>query len=446
MDVPENQLCMDDYMTETGGYSLDQPKEENDLFYNDYFKKSNFLISAKYKSTLLENKLLMLGLVNIKKTEDGNLVSEMKASYLREIMQKGKKNGSFYDQLYETSLHMASRMFVIQDENGFDIFHLTPRAKYVKGTGLFTIYWEKELEKYLYHVQKNFTSLSVHIFMSFESVFTFRLYEIIRSKMYVPEYASKNKRVEDVNYSIPMGLAELKLDMGAVDSSEAKVQQILIPKKKNGGNPDYEKAVSVAKSKTYERWQQFKEQCLEKAIREINEKTDIHVTYDTIKSGRGGKVTEIVFYASMKDKNEVFVEPQKLTEVDKADILDQIADIIDEPLKIKDFAKIAEASDYNIDKVKKAYEVLKASPTDVGNVVGFMITAIRDNYEKPVAKKRSLKARRTDFSNFNQRGEKMTEERRKKYASYFEREMLGCSMTEEEEREYEELKKEYNVV
>lgn len=32
-------------------------------FHDDYFRKSNFLISAKYRSTLLENKILTLGLV-----------------------------------------------------------------------------------------------------------------------------------------------------------------------------------------------------------------------------------------------------------------------------------------------------------------------------------------------------------------------------------------------
>lgn len=361
---------------------------------NDYFQKSNFLISAKYRSTLLENKLLMLGLANIKKNDQGELVTEMRASYLRQMIQDGKKNGSFYDQLYDTSLRMTSRQFVIQDENGFDIFHLTPRAKYEKGNGIFTIYWEKGLEQYLYMVKKNYTNLSIGTFMKFKSVFSFRLYEILKSKMYVPKYYDKDVAVNDF-FKIEMSIAELKLDMGAVDASEPNVQRILTPKNYYGEQPDYEKAVSIAKSKNYEGWHQFKTCCLDKGIAEINEKTDIDVSYDTIRSGRGGKVTDVIFYVSKTDTPK---KQKELSEDEKMDFYYSVADIIDERLKLKDLSAIAEASGYDMKKIKRAYEYAKSSPTDKDNLVGYLIAAIKGGYGDKVKSKGIRKAPNHNFT------------------------------------------------
>ena len=365
-------------------------------FYNDFFRKSNFLISAKYHSSLLENKIMMLGLANVRKDDDGSLVSVMKASYLRELIQKGKKNGSFYDQLYNTSLRMTSRQFVIKNDKGFDIFHLTPRARYDKGSGTFVIYWEKGLEKYLYMVKSNYTQLSIETFMKLESNYSFRLYEILKSRMYVPAYADKEIPVEGF-YCHKMSLAELKLDMGAVDSSEAKVREVLVPKKGNNEQPDFEKAVSVAKTKTYERWQNFKTACLDVAVKEVNEKTDIEVEYETVKSGRGGKVTDIIFKMNKKNTPPKEV-PKELSEFDKAGFLDNISDLIEEPLKIKDLAAIAEAADYDKEKIEKAYRYMKSSPGDKENVVGYLIAAIKNNYGDNVKAKG-----KNSFHNFKER-------------------------------------------
>lgn len=416
-------------------------------FQDDYFKKSNFLITAKYKSTLMENKMFTLGLANVKKDSNGNLVSEMPAGYIRTMIQPGKKNGSFYDQLFETALSMTSRQFIIQDENGFDIFHLTPRAKYEKKVGVFKIFWERELENYLHQVQKNYTLLSLETFMKFDSVYSFRLYELLKSKMYIPKYADHSTVIEGY-YKHVMGLAELKLEMGVVDASEDKVQKILVSRLSGNSSPDYEKAVEAATNKTYDRWQKFKTAVLEVAIKEINEKTDIHVEYDTVKSGKGGKVTSIIFY--IRKKTEQTDKKEKvLTTEEKDTVLDEILDLIEEKISIKDCKAIAEAANYEIEKVKKVYQIAKNSPSNKDNLVGYLISGIKNNYEEPVYSKGAEKKKQNHFKNFDQRGDQMDPERKKRYDDLWERYLLGENLgrvflTPAEEEELFLLRKEIN--
>ena len=417
-------------------------------FQDDYIKKSNFLISAKYKSTLMENKLFTLGLANVKKDSSGNLVSEMPAGYIRSMIQPGKKNGSFYDQLFETSLSMTSRQFIIQDENGFDIFHLTPRAKYEKKVGVFKIFWERELEHYIHMVQKNYTLLSLETFMKFDSVYSFRLYELLKSKMYVPKYADHSTIVEGF-FKHMMSLAELKLEMGAVDASEDKVQKILVSKLSGNNTPDFEKAVEAAKNKTYEKWQKFKVSVLEIAIKEINEKTEIFVEYDTVKSGKGGKVTNIIFYIRKKSVQTATKE-RTLSVEEKDTILDEIMDLIEERISIKDCKAIAEAAKYDVEKVKRIYQIAKNSPSNKENLVGYLISGIKNNYEEPVSSKgTNTKRQNNNFSNFEQRGDSMDPKKKERYNFLWEKKLMEQNfgrklLTPEEEKEFTELKDDYN--
>lgn len=374
----------------------------------------------------------------------------MQASYIRSMIQPEKSNGSFYDQLLKVSINMTSRQFIIQDENGFDIFHLTPRAKYEKNKGIFKIYWEKELEQYINMIPaKNFTLLSLQMFMRLQSVYTYRLYEYLKSKMYIPKYADHNLVAVKGFYKSIINLSELKLILGAVDASETDVQKFLITKS-SASSPDYERAVEAAKSKNFAKWQKFKTQALEIAINEINEKTDIYVEYETIKGGRGGKVNDIIFYI----KKKVAPEPTKieqLSEQKKDEILDQMLNLIEEKVSIRDCKAIAAAAEYDFSVIEKHYRMAKKSGTKIENLVGYMIAAIKNKYEPPVQAKenQSSSKKKNNFKNFNQRGTNMDPEQKKRYFDLqsqiiMEETIKRIILTEEERIEYSILKEMYN--
>ena len=70
----------------------------------------------------------------------------------------------------------------------------------------------------------------------------------------------------------------------------------------------------------------------------------------------------------------------KLSEDEKDEFIDNLADYIEERLKVKDLRSIAEASQYDVETVKSAYELLKSQKNDVDNVVAWLIAAIQGKW------------------------------------------------------------------
>ena len=129
---------------------------------DDRYSKSNYLISAKYSSSLLENKITAISLAKIQKkeyTEDknGRIVCSMTANELRKLMNANA--GSFYSQLEPVAINMTSRTIGFSDpgKNGgvFDYISVVDRARYEDG--VFTIFYNSDVKDYLSDFKANFT-------------------------------------------------------------------------------------------------------------------------------------------------------------------------------------------------------------------------------------------------------------------------------------------------
>ena len=128
--------------------------------------------------------------------------------------------------------------------------------------------------------------------MSFDSKYSYRLYEILKSKA----FHSKNSSSTEEEFSLHYGISELKLAVGVVDTNADAVSKML---KKH--NPDFDKIVNeVSRDKNFNVWSDFKKRVIDVAVKEINEKSDLLVKYELIREGYGGKVTGIIFIFSKK--------------------------------------------------------------------------------------------------------------------------------------------------
>lgn len=132
------------------------------------------------------------------------------------------------------------------------------------------------------------------------------------------------------------------------------------------------------------------------AIKEINDKTDIRVRYDTVKGGKGGKVYEVKFYVTLLCIKNI-VEPDENEDlsniVDEDDAIDEIYRLLGNNIKsVRDARSIAKAAGNDLEKIRKAYRIYEAKK-DVSNIVGFMIAAIEKDFSEPIKKKNSF----TDF-------------------------------------------------
>lgn len=355
------------------------------------YKKSNFLISAKYKSSLLENKILAVSLTKVRKDENGQLISTVTASELKKYMKK--TNGSFYDQLYSCADNLTNRQIVMEDRenNKFMILNIVQTALY--DNGRFTIKYNSDLERYLYGLQQNFTKLSLPVMMSFKSVYSFRLYELLKSKAYYPR---DKKRAENL-FRITFSVSELKLDLGAVNSSYDRVQRVL-----KSSSPDYDKAVEAAREKTFARWGDFKDRVIDVAVKEINSLPEacMNVSYELGKSGRGGKVYEVAFIVRLMNTAAELVEPNvifkdvltaEMSVVEKIDSL-----LEDEDMRVKDIKAIAIAAGNDYSRVENAYTIYRKQKVKAANFTGWMIAAIQNGY------KESKKFSANTFNDFEQ--------------------------------------------
>lgn len=368
-------------------------------------KICNVILKAKYKTTLLEQKVLLMSLARISnykiEKETGALVSTLDVADIKKSI--GRKGNSLYDELEEVADNMTGRNIGFSDpeKKEFDYMALIIRATCENGK--FKIYYNPYLKNYILDITTNYTPLIEQITMSFKSLHSSLLYQVLKQKAYTPGEKIDKTSLEIRTYEFEYNLAELLLDLGLVNANAEEVKSVLNKSK----TPDFEKAVAVAKDKKYKSWYDFERYSLRTAVKEINEKTDIRVSYETIKRGKGGKVTAILFTVDViptirKDllKKEIDIEVE-ITDEEKDEYIDWLSDLIETPLKIKDLRSIAEEAGYEREKAEKAYDVLKSTP-QVDNVVGFMISAIRNKYESGQEHKGNKKNKNM-FNDFPQR-------------------------------------------
>lgn len=353
---------------------------------NNSLKVDNGVILAARKASLIEEKLLLLSIMNVKKNEKKELVSEIPAAIIRKRFDI--KGGSFYETLLRTALLMSSRQYVIQNEKGFKIYNILRNAEYIKDSSTFRVRWEDELEPNLLQVTSNYTCLSPELMFSWRSVYSFRLYSILkRFAFYGKEYCGTRSNIFCHEFS----LAELKFELGVISTKEDRVRAVLLTDS-CAVTPNYERAAEITEEKTYDEWRDFKRVVIDKAVNEINQKAnagecDLSITYEPIKAGSGGKVRGIRFTFSLINKPEgKKVEKSEnssvvndLSDDEKFQFYLDMRDIISEPLKVSELQVLAEDAGWDLSKISKAYKCAQNSPHD--NLVPYMRSAIKGNWE-----------------------------------------------------------------
>lgn len=382
------------------------------------YSKSNSLINAKGTTSLLAQKIFSVGIQQAQLDDrTGQLVTTLHGGDLRRIF--GNKGGSFYEHirdLVEPEKEKASlldwRIIYTNDQTKeLEALNVVTDCKFKDG--ILEMRYNNRITDQIYQLKENYTMFSLEETIPLKSIYSYRIYEILKSELDKQSYIA-HKRGENLDNSEPyilvMNLTDLKLRLGIIDPNENK--EIINALKKSNIDFDYieqlsqetaERKKGKGTSKTgkakYSVFSTFRKNTLDKAKEELDEMTSIRFDYEPIKSGRGGRIHSIRFMIYDKKAARVDVVEKRhihiLTAEEKEDFLDQISDMIEEKLRLKDLRAIAEAAEYDFDKVEKAYNVL-CQTSEVDNITGFMIKAIKDGYEEPV------KFKRRAFSNFKQ--------------------------------------------
>lgn len=117
---------------------------------------------------------------------------------------------------------------------------------------------------------------------------------------------------------------------------------------------------------------------------------------------------------STKGKTYTETSTQINTNISTSSLVDENPSVVDEAKKIfsglglsdKDISSIVTASDNNLERCRKAKEVLLQQTMKIHNVAGWLIKAVKENYQ-PISKASAIK--KNSFHNFHQREYDMDE-------------------------------------
>ena len=361
--------------------------EQLNLFSNNisFYKKANALINSKGNVSLMGLKLFTIAIMNAQYDEAmnrtfavigtgqlrnllGNTGSSLYTN-IREQIDNGRKNsGSLLDWriIYED-----------KEKHEFMISSVITDAAFRKGT--LTVCFNNNLKDYIINLNKGFTLLNCKEQLSLTSHYSFRLYEVFKQKLDMGKFINtKNGMTSEDVIQWDVNITELKLILGIIDQKDDnEIKKILL-----SGDVDYDEIEKLSRqsgNKKYKTYASFKQNALARAIKEINEKTSVHVDFVERKAGLGGKVSSISFYIDSKknaDSSPQKIEDNVLTSAGDDFIISQIQSITG--LSHDDSHKLAEVSGWDIQKVTKAYNL--PGRQNAKNLTGWMMAAIKNNY------------------------------------------------------------------
>ena len=242
----------------------------------------NALIEARYSLTLEEQRLVLATIAmldNVEIAPSGFPMLRIPKKLIIEVTRVHKKN---YSQIKTALRRLMQRVIEIEtiESDGrrrFRLYQWFAKADYIEGGSFIEVQFHPDLKPYLLELKKKFTKIPLLHILSLRSKYAIRLYELL-------------KRYEDTGFRTDY-LPDLKVKLGI---------------KKN----------------EYAIFRDFERRVLKVAVKEINEKTDLEVSYKKKKTGR--KITHIEFVIKLKPDKKEFKEEEKI--IEKIKRLSEITD------------------------------------------------------------------------------------------------------------------------
>ena len=232
----------------------------------------NKFIEARYKLTLEEQRIF-LSLVSLIQPDDEDFKDyKISVKAIAELI--GTKHKNMYRVLNEATDRLMKRIIKIEtiDENDkkmFEKFAFISYAKYKEGEGYLIVSIDKHLKPYLLQLKEQFSKVPLKYLFRLRSTYAVRLYELL-------------KQYENTGYRVDY-LPDLR-EMLGVEPEE------------------------------YPRFDNFDRRVLKQAIEEINEKTDLEVSYKKKKTGR--RITHIEFEIRSKQGYTLQEDKDRLEGID----------------------------------------------------------------------------------------------------------------------------------
>jgi Initiator Replication protein len=221
--------------------------------------KSNTVNQFRYSLSREEQKLLLYVISQIR--EDEKIYKsgfEINIQELFKVLDLGN-TGNKYKYLVKMTEKIMEPA-VIEDEDGVSVISFFSIFKYNYGEGSLTVLMTPLLIDHFIDLKKQFIKYKLNNVMTMKSVYSIRLYEILKQNLY---RGIVNFKLKDLRW-------KLNID-----------------------------------DKEYKRFADFRINVLDRAFEEINEKTDIKYTYKEIKIGKSIREIEFEINSNQTQDTEV---------------------------------------------------------------------------------------------------------------------------------------------
>lgn len=321
--------------------------------------QANELILARYSLPVSEMRLLMTVIAKIQPSDSKLTVYSIPINEFANFL--GVDKNSAYREMKYISKSLLSRVVTIKKQNGGELqTHWVASADYEPGSGVVDIRLDEMMLPYLIGLNTNFTQCKLGMLLSFKSVYTNRLYMLLKQRRDHNPYAK--------TYEFELG--ELRKLLGV--SVEA------IPR-----TDKFDKAQEAIE--LYPEYRTFKKYVLESAKKELSAKADIGFEYNEIRHGR--PVTAISFRvfsitrAGMLPNEEQLKLSLPAQSATDLDLLETLLSFVPEAHRAKKGVRAtieAAEKQYGFDYVKR--NILYSNAHASKNYAGYLAGALAIDY------------------------------------------------------------------
>ena len=219
--------------------------------------KSNNLIDASYKLNVQAQKLVLACLAKVDSRKDIPKEMTLTTSEFADLM--GVQNNARRD-LYKAADALFKSSIILRDEKEEIELHLVQKkVKKLKGEGAITLTWSDEVLKYICQLQSRFTTYKLRNIATLQSSHSIRIYELLM------RFNATGERI--------IFLDDFKSALGILDK--------------------------------YEQFKDLNKWVIKPAIKELNQRSDLTIKFETIKKGRSVKALSFEFKKSAQLKMDV---------------------------------------------------------------------------------------------------------------------------------------------
>ncbi len=302
--------------------------------------QSNDLIEARHTHPLsAREQKIVLTVVSMIQPSDVDFQSY--EIYIRDFHEMlGLEGREHYTQIKEVVKDLMTKVIEIpRNDGGWILTHWASHIEYKTGEGKIEFAFDPKLKPYLLQLKKAFTSYRLSNILSLKSAYSIRLYELMKKWQHLGKW------------EVP--IENLREKMGVIKGK-------------------------------YPQYANFKQRVLSPSVKEVNDKTDIQVTFKEIRKGR--RVVKIEFAIKHDKEKEITIDNPKKEEFDQV-LFDDLSDLTNFELSLSGFKRIESIAkniytkeDNYIEQLELLVELAnhKFKQGNIDNPVGFMIRHIEE--------------------------------------------------------------------